>query len=158
MIGVFSAAAVGPAELFRISISPPRCVRFFATSALESRSYTVITRDHCRWQILKARCANRSKNGKFSTKKSAKTPPHVQWLPSLAASCCEGLEDTVLAFVASLGLCFIMKLNVLHELPYLGELRIGSVWRKQPTYRYLCNPKNCWKILNLRNLRLLNQA
>ena len=48
VVGVFSAAAGGPAELFRISISPPRCVRFFATSALEGTSST---RDQfaCRW-------------------------------------------------------------------------------------------------------------
>ena len=37
------------------------------------------------------------------------------------------LEDTFLAFIASLGPCFIMKLNIPCELPYLGELIIGSV-------------------------------
>jgi len=61
-------------------------------------------------------------------KKSAKTLPHVQWLLSLAASCCEGLEDTFLAFVASRDLCFSMKFKVSHELPYLaylGELITG---------------------------------
>ena len=63
--GGFSSAAAGPAELFRIARPPPYCVRFFATSALEGTSSV---RDHCRWLILKAPCANRSKNGKFSTK------------------------------------------------------------------------------------------
>ena len=77
VIGNFSAAAAGPAELFRIIMSPPHCVRFFATSALESRSYT---RDHCRWLILKEWQVEHNKN--------AKMRPHVQWLPSLAASCC----------------------------------------------------------------------
>ena len=67
------------------------------------------------------------------------------------------LEDTFLAFVASLSLCFILKLNVLHELPYLGELIFGSVWRKQPTYQYFCNPQE-WEILGLRRFRPLNQA
>ena len=43
--GVFSAAAAGPAELLRITMSPPYCVRFFATSALEGTSSV---RDHCR--------------------------------------------------------------------------------------------------------------
>ena len=55
VIGAFSAAAAGPAELFRISISPPLCVRFFATSALESRSYNykrpLQVADSEEWQV-----------------------------------------------------------------------------------------------------------
>ena len=70
--GGFSSAAAGPAELFRITRPPPYCVRFFATSALEGTSSV---RDHCRWLILKAPCANRSKNGKFSTKKLPRRCP-----------------------------------------------------------------------------------
>ena len=118
VIGVFSAAAAGPAELFRITMSPPRCERFFATSALESTSSVTDSESTLRKQI---------EEWQVQHQKTAKMPPHVQWLLSLAASCCRGLEDTFLAFVASLGPCFSMKLNVLHELPYLGELRIGSV-------------------------------
>ena len=70
--GGFSSAAAGPAELFRITRPPPYCMRFFATSALEGTSSV---RDHCRWLILKAPCANRSKNGKFSTKKLPRCGP-----------------------------------------------------------------------------------
>ena len=66
----FLAAAAGPAELLRITMSPPHCVRFFATSALESTLCKQIEE----WQVER--------------KKSAKTLPHVHWLLSLAASCC----------------------------------------------------------------------
>ena len=76
VIGVFSVAAAGPAELFTISMSPAHCVRFFATSALESTLCKQIEE----WQV--------------QHQKTAKMPPHV-WLLSLAASCSGGLEDTL---------------------------------------------------------------
>ena len=70
MIGVFSAATAGPAELFWITTSTPHCVRFFATSALES----TVCKQIEEWQV--------------QHKKTAKMRPHVQWLLSLAASYC----------------------------------------------------------------------
>ena len=76
---VFSVAAAGPAKLFRITMPPPYCVRFFATSALEGTSSVTDSESTLRKQI---------EEWQFQHQKTAKPLPHVHWLLSLAASCC----------------------------------------------------------------------
>ena len=142
VIGVFSAAAVGPAELFRITMSPPHCVRFFATSALESTSST---RDHCRWQILKARCVQTDR----------RTASWAQKKCQDAAPC------PLVAILSHFMLWEVWRhLPCLHCLPgplcqyetqppswtaIFGGVDNWISLKKQPTY--LCNSQNCCKAM-----------